>query len=371
MQTRGTTLAVTLGDPAGVGPEVALRAIGALPSRDAADGSEQADAPRVVLIGDLRATRDTAARLRLDVAIEPCSVADVRAGTLPERTGRRGPLVLPLLDADPDWCDALRAGERKPGKPTIGGARVAYASIRRAVALALERAVDAVCTAPVNKEWFDRAGVARTGHTEILASLCGAPRVRLMMAHPKLRVVLATTHLAIADVPKALTADGVEETIRVTALHLTRWFGIAKPRIAVAALNPHASDGGVYGNEEARIIAPAVKRARTARIDAFGPVAADTLFSELGPRCDAVIAMYHDQGLIPVKQLGVHEAVNVTLGLPFIRTSPDHGTAYDLAASGGADPRSMQAALGLALQLARIEREPATPRASRRATPAA
>jgi 4-hydroxythreonine-4-phosphate dehydrogenase len=187
-----------------------------------------------------------------------------------------------------------------------------------------------------------------------------------MMAHPKLRIVLATTHLAIADVPKQLTAAGIEDTIRVTASHLVRWFGIARPKIAVAALNPHASDGGTYGDEEERVIAPAIARARAARIDAFGPVPADTLFSALGPANDAVIAMYHDQGLIPVKQLGVHEAVNVTLGLPFIRTSPDHGTAYDIAKRGGADPRSMQAALTLALRLAALERRTARTSPQRR-----
>jgi 4-hydroxythreonine-4-phosphate dehydrogenase len=367
--SRGTLLAITLGDPAGVGPEVALRAARALlrpvPGRAAAARSRAA-VPGIVLIGDLEATRETAARLRLGVTVAPCAREEIERALRAPR-GRRT-TVLPLIAPDPALARALRPGERRPGVPSLAGARVAYASIRCAVELAAAHAVDAICTAPINKEWFDRAGVARTGHTEILAELSGAAHVRLMMAHPKLRIVLATTHLALRDVAAALTVDGVLDTVVVTARHLERWFGVARPRVAVAALNPHASDGGVYGDEEARVIMPAIRRARARRIDAFGPVPADTLFSALGPRCDAAVTMYHDQGLIPVKQLGVHEAVNVTLGLPFVRTSPDHGTAYDVAREGGADPRSMQAALALALELAGIERR-ATSR--RRVIPAA
>jgi len=373
MQTsRGTILAITLGDPAGVGPEVALRAARTLlrPAPGTARVARRAPAPRIVLIGDLGATRETIARLRLGIEVLPWTAAELARAVLPAVTkGTR--LVLPLLAPDPARARALRPRELRPGKPSLAGARLAYASICRAVELALDRVVDAICTAPINKEWFDRAGVASTGHTEILAALSGAGRVRLMMAHPKLRIVLATTHVALRDVPDALSVAGVRDTIQVTARHLARWFGIARPRIAVAALNPHASDGGIYGDEEARILAPAIRRARAAGVDAFGPVPADTLVSALGPRCDAVVAMYHDQGLIPVKQLGVHEAVNVTLGLPFIRTSPDHGTAYDLAAKGGADPRSMQAALALALDLARIERRHSRSTQARRSAPAA
>jgi len=358
---RGTILAITLGDPAGVGPEVALRAARALlvsrGARAASAATRAPVAPRVVLIGDLEATRETVARLRLGVGVAPCTASELTSGGAIVAS-RRG-LVLPLLVPDPALARPLRERERRPGAPSVAGARTAYATIRRAVDLATAGAIDAICTAPINKEWFDRAGVASTGHTEILADLSGAKNVRLMMAHPRLRIVLATTHLALRDVPRALTIGGLVDTITVTADHLRRWFGIARPRVAVAALNPHASDGGVYGDEEARVIAPAIRRARARRIDAFGPVPADTLFSALGPRCDAAVTMYHDQGLIPVKQLGVHEAVNVTLGLPFVRTSPDHGTAYDVARSGGADPRSMQAALALALELAGIERRAA------------
>ena len=361
--SRGTILAVTLGDPAGVGPEVALRAVRAL-LRPGAAARGRGELPRVVLIGDLAATQETSRRLRLGIDVVPCAIGDAARRALPS-VATSGRLVLPLLAPDAAQARPLRAAERRPGRPSDAGARVAYHGLLAAIELARIGAIDAICTAPINKEGFARAGLATTGHTEILAEKSGAAHVRLMMAHPKLRIVLATTHLAIADVPKKLTRAGIEDSIRVTASHLERWFGIARPRIAVAALNPHASDGGTYGNEEERLIAPAIARARASRIDAFGPVPADTLFSALGPANDAVIAMYHDQGLIPVKQLGVHEAVNVTLGLPFIRTSPDHGTAYDVAAKGGADPRSMQAAVALALRLAALERRGARPSSSR------
>ena len=166
-------------------------------------------------------------------------------------------------------------------------------------------------------------------------------------------MVLATTHPRGARGLRALSVAVVRDTVAITASHLSRWWGIRRPRIAVAALNPHAGDGGVYGDEETRASSgrPSALRGG-ARLDAIGPVPADTLFSALGPPCDAVVAMYHDQGLIPVKQLDVHRAVNVTLGLPFIRTSPDHGTAYDIAGTGRADPRGMRAAVDLALELA-------------------
>jgi 4-hydroxythreonine-4-phosphate dehydrogenase len=366
---REATVAVTLGDPAGVGAEVALRAVLALlrPSGAAASRGVRA-LPRVLLLGDPDAAREAALRLRLPLEVVRCGREEAGAAS---RRPARGRLVLQILAPDADLAPPLRARERRPGKPSVAGARLAYASIVLAVELAREGVVDALCTAPINKGWFDRAGVASTGHTEILAALTGSRHVRLMMAHRELRVVLATSHLALRDVPSALTADGVLDTIRIADRHLRRWFGLARPRIAVAALNPHASDGGVYGDEEERVLAPAIRRARASRVDAIGPVPADTLFSAVGPRCDAVVAMYHDQGLIPVKQRDVHEAVNVTLGLPFVRTSPDHGTAYDLAGTGRADPRSMRAALGLALHLARIERATRGSSSPRRSAPAA
>lgn len=229
---------------------------------------------------------------------------------------------------------------------------MAYQSIVTAAELARAGVVDAVCTAPVSKEWFARAGVADTGHTEILGALCDASNVRMMMTVDDLRVVLATIHLPLRAVAESLSVESIASAIEMTADHLRRWWKIPRPRIAVAALNPHAGDGGVYGDEEGRLIRPAIRRVRRRGIDATGPYPADTLFSDLGPPADAVIAMYHDQGLVPIKQRDVHRAVNTTLGLPFVRTSPDHGTGYAIAGQGRADPRSMRSALELALQLA-------------------
>jgi 4-hydroxythreonine-4-phosphate dehydrogenase len=347
---RDVAVAITLGDPAGVGPEVALHALAA--QRAARGGT------RCCLVGDLAVAREASERLGLDLELVACA-PDAIVEHLATRDRALVPVVAPTAAAP---IRALRAGERRPGRPTQAGARVAYQSVLTAVDLARDRVVDAICTAPINKEWFSRAGVARTGHTEILAELTNARGVRLLMAVDELRVALATTHLALRDVPAALSVEGIVETTATLARHLQRWWGIARPRIAIAALNPHAGDGGIYGDEEARVIAPAVRRARAKRIDAIGPVPADTLFSKLGPRCDGVVAMYHDQGLIPVKQRDVHRAVNVTLGLPFVRTSPDHGTAYEIAGRGIADARSMTAALALAIELAAGERRLAAAR---------
>ncbi len=343
MRARSIPVAITLGDPCGIGPEVAVAAaLGGLRR------SERGAAANLLLVGDLGAAQVAAERLGASVRLRACSAAEA-AAALSESVRGELRVVAPGLAAP---LGPLAASERRPGRPCEAAARSAYESIRTATALARSGVVEAICTAPISKEWFDRAGVASTGHTEILAALTRSRGVRLMMALDGLRVVLATTHVALRDVPGALRTAGILETIRVTAAHLSAWWSIGRPRIAVAALNPHAGDGGVYGDEEARIIAPAIARARRAGIDAFGPVPADALFSAMGPACDAVVAMYHDQGLIPIKQADVHHAVNVTLGLPFVRTSPDHGTAFDLAGRRAADPRSMESALALAVDLA-------------------
>ncbi len=338
-------LAITLGDPAGVGPEVALRAL---------RGRRLACRP--LLFGDLGATRDAARRLGLATPIDPVTVDELEQRGVP--TGRGLRLVAPGIEKP---VRPLTAAQRRPGRPGRATARVAYESIRTAVHLARRGVVDALCTAPVSKEWFARAGVARTGHTEILGELCGVGDVRMMMAVDDLRVVLATIHLPLRSVAERLDARGIADTIAMTADHLRRWWRIRSPRIAVAALNPHAGDGGVYGDEESRVITPAIRRLRRRGLEVTGPHPADTLFSALGPPADAIIAMYHDQGLVPIKQRDVHRAVNVTLGLPFVRTSPDHGTAYDLAGTGKADPSSMRAALEMALELAPVHAVPRRP----------
>ena len=340
---RGIALiAVTLGDPTGIGPEVALRALAA----GAAPGNA------VLLLGDPVLALETCERLGLALRlVEVDSVADAR-----RVAAHQGSRLVAMLR--PEGSAPLSASQRRPGRPNLAAAGSAFAAVCTAARLALAGEVDAICTAPLAKEWLARAGLARTGHTEILAGLARAPRVRLMMAVDDLRVVLATSHLALRDVPGALRQKGIFDTIAATADHLSAWWRIRQPRIAVAALNPHASDGGVYGDEEARLIAPAIRRARAAGIRADGPFPADALFSAMGPTCDGIVAMYHDQGLIPIKQRDVHRAVNITLGLPFIRTSPDHGTAFDRAGRGTADPRSMVQALELAATLATAAARP-------------
>jgi 4-hydroxythreonine-4-phosphate dehydrogenase len=241
----------------------------------------------------------------------------------------------------------------RPGGATAAGGRAAYAAILEAVRLIDTGLAEALVTAPISKANLAAAGLLSTGHTELLAELAGGVPVRMMMAGPKLRVVLVTTHLRLSTVPRAITTPLVLETIRIADRALRHQFKLAKPRLAVAGLNPHAGDQGLFGDEEARHIAPAIRAARRAGIDARGPLGADSAFPHaLAGQFDAVVCMYHDQGLAPFKLLHFADGVNVTLGLPFVRTSPDHGTAHDIAGRGIADWRSMAAALRLAATLA-------------------
>jgi 4-hydroxythreonine-4-phosphate dehydrogenase len=239
-----------------------------------------------------------------------------------------------------------------PGRLSADAGRAAYENIVRAVQAAQAGEVDAVATAPVNKAAFRLAGVPWTGHTDLLAHLTGARDVAMMFYSAPLRVVLATVHLPLAEVPRALTIAAMESAIALTARELPR-FGFVRPRIAVAGLNPHAGEHGLFGTEEETAIAPAIATCRSRGIDVDGPYPGDTVFvrAQRG-EFDAVVACYHDQGLIPVKLVAFGEAVNVTLGLPIIRTSVDHGTAFDIAGKGVADPKSMIAAVSLAARLA-------------------
>jgi 4-hydroxythreonine-4-phosphate dehydrogenase len=282
-------IAITVGDPAGIGPEIARRA---------------ADDPRV-----------------LDVC-EPI-----------------------LYGPAPGEAFA-------PGVLSAQAGRAAYETILRATDDAQRGEVEAIATAPINKEALRLAGLPWSGHTDLLAHLTGAGSVAMMFYSEALRVVLATVHLALADVPNALTAESMAATIRLTARELPR-FGYPRPRIAVAGLNPHAGEHGLFGCEEDTAIRPAIEACRADGIDASGPFPADTLFVRARRgEFDVVVACYHDQGLIPVKLLAFGQAVNVTLGLPIIRTSVDHGTAFDIAGRGVADPESMIAAVLLAARLA-------------------
>jgi 4-hydroxythreonine-4-phosphate dehydrogenase len=244
-----------------------------------------------------------------------------------------------------------------PGTYPIGEAsaeagRAAYDTVVRAVAAARAGQVDAIATAPVNKLAFARAGLPWKGHTDLLGHLCETPRVAMLFYSPFLTVVLATVHIPLSEVPTALTTQGLIETIGLTATWMPL-IGVSRPRIAVAALNPHAGEGGLLGSEDDAVITPAITATRARGIDVSGPWPADTVFVRATRReFDVVIACYHDQGLIPIKLLAFGNAVNVTIGLPIVRTSVDHGTAFDIAGQGIADADSMVQAVLLAAELA-------------------
>ncbi len=241
----------------------------------------------------------------------------------------------------------------RPGKLDPSNARYVLAVLDRAISGCLAGEYDAMVTAPVQKSVINDAGIPFTGHTEYLAEKARSPQVVMMLVGGGLRVALATTHLPLADVPRAITAEGVLAVLRVTNADLRRRFGIARPRILVAGLNPHSGESGHMGREDVDVIAPAIQRAVKEGIDATGPIPADTLFvPDRVKNADAVLAMYHDQGLPVLKYASFGRGVNVTLGLPFVRTSVDHGTALDLAGTGRADSTSLAEALKLAVELA-------------------
>ena len=261
-----------------------------------------------------------------------------------------------VLDAcDPIVYAPLGGVVFAPGVLSGDAGRAAYDVIVRAVDDARRGVVEAIATAPVNKEAFRLAGLPWSGHTDLLAHLTGSSHVAMMFYSEALRVVLATVHIPLAEVPRALTSASLERTIDLTAHALPR-FGIARPRIAVAGLNPHAGEHGLFGTEEDTAIRPAIEACRARGIDVSGPFPGDTVFvrARRGD-FDVVVACYHDQGLIPVKLVAFGQAVNVTLGLPIVRTSVDHGTAFDIAGQGVADPESMIAAVLLAARLAKSE----------------
>ena len=306
-------IALTCGEPAGIGAEIAIKARALL----------GAEVP-FFWIGD---------PVHLGGAAHAVIDHPAQAATV-------GPGVLPVLRH-------AFAGAAIPGQPVAAHAAQVVAVIARAVALVQAGEAGAVCTLPIHKKALkDGAGFAFPGHTEYLADLAGVDRVVMMLACEALRVVPATIHIPLSDVPSALTADGLEATIRITHAALIRDFGIRSPRIAVAGLNPHAGEGGAMGSEEITLIAPLLDRLRATGMAISGPLPADTMFHAAArTRYDAAICMYHDQALIPIKTIDFAGGVNVTLGLPFVRTSPDHGTAFDIAGRGLADPSSLVAAL--------------------------
>ncbi len=324
-------LAISMGEPAGIGPDLILR----LYSRRAELGL-----PPFVVFGHLDFLRARAARLGLDVRLEPSTPARaVRdfATFLP---------VVPIAGLVPD----------KPGDPTALSGKVVIESITQAVDATITGGCRGVVTAPIHKGVLYTAGFKYPGHTEFLAALTdrdGNPPLPVMMlAHGGLRVVPATIHVPIRDVPGLLTQDLLVQTARVVAHDLRTRFGISDPLLGFAGLNPHASEGGSIGTEDLEIVGPAVSQLHAEGVRAEGPIPADTLFYlPHWKRYDAVIAMYHDQALIPIKTVAFDEAVNITLGLPIVRTSPDHGTAFDLAGTGQGSEASFLAAIRVADQL--------------------
>ena len=271
-----------------------------------------------------------------------------------------GPEIVAKAAADPrvrEVCDPIVFDTPTNGHVTMGrispeAGRAAYDTIIRAVQAAWKGDVDAIATAPVNKTAFSKAGLPWKGHTDLLAHLCGTSRVAMMFHAPELKVVLMTVHVPLKEVPLLLTRAVVDQTIELTSEALPL-FGIEKPRLAVAGLNPHAGEGGVLGDEDAGVLEPAIEAARGKGIDVSGPFPADTVFVRASKgEFDCVLACYHDQGLIPVKLLAFGHAVNVTIGLPIIRTSVDHGTAFDIAGKDLADPGSMVEAVLLAARMA-------------------
>ncbi len=325
-------LALSMGDPAGIGPEVILKSAAALRGLR--------DAPSLVVVGDLGAMRASAARLK-NVPVP----REWRVGDAPVRLTDG----LGVLSAS-----SLPARAIRPGRPTIEGGGAAYDYIVAGAKMAMRGEVDALVTAPISKEWMNRAGHRYAGHSELLASLSRTKLWRMMFCGGELTIALVTVHMGLSKVSRALTQARVLDTIRLLTTHLRTAMGVARPRIGVLGLNPHAGENGMFGDEEIRVIAPAIARARRARIDAFGPLPPDTAFARPTGRFgfDAAVAMYHDQGLIALKTLEFERAVNVTIGLPFIRTSPDHGTAFDIAARGIANPSSMIAAIQYAARTA-------------------
>jgi 4-hydroxythreonine-4-phosphate dehydrogenase len=296
-------VAVTLGDPRGIGPEI-VAAVLAHPPAPAA----------FVVIG-------------------PAGLIEGLPATERIAVGDSGTAITPASRLD---------------LPPAEAGRLTGESIERAARLALAGRVDAIVTGPAEKRALHLAGFPFPGHTEWLAQLAGGVKVAMMLASDRLRVVLVTTHIPLAEVPRALTTERVVETGRITARALTAWWGIAAPRLALCAVNPHAGEGGLFGREDETILAPA---ART--LGAAGPLPADTVFVRaLRGEFDAVLAPYHDVGMTAIKVASFGHGVNITLGLPFVRTAPDHGTAFDIAGKGMADPGSMREAVGLAVRLA-------------------
>lgn len=320
-------VAITMGDPAGVGPEITV-------------GALAGEAHRAVVIGDLRRLRQALDTTGLAGRLDLNPIADPDAAQF--EPGVANVIDLDNVSSDLQW-----------GRLSAAGGRAGYEYLERAVWLARADQVAAICTAPINKEAWREAGIPFPGHTEALASLCGTELFAMMLVNLKLRVVHLSTHCSLVAAASLATTTRSLECIHLTHDFLHTRAGLPVPRIAVAGINPHAGENGLLGREDGDQLRPAVEQAAKAGLDVTGPWSPDTVFARAAAgEFDAVIAAYHDQGHIPIKMLGLDTGVNVTIGLPIIRTSVDHGTAFDIAGSGRARPDNMLAALRLAEVLA-------------------
>ena len=327
---------ITMGDPTGIGPEIIAKAL---------SGEELFQSCRPIVLGDQAVLARTLRMLGLDMSLEVIE-------RIPAEGYRPGRIFLsPLSRLD---ATALQFG--KPDR-ACGKAMVTY--VEQAVQWLLVGELDAITTCPINKQAMNEAGYPFAGHTELLAHLANVSSVAMMFVGSRWKVVLVTTHLPLQDVPAWITAGGVLSKIRMADEGLKNFFGIDHPRIAVLGLNPHCGEEGLLGKEEGKEILPAIREARSQGLDVEGPFPADSFFTLSGHRgvFDVVISMYHDQGLIPMKMFDFKEAVNFTLGLPFIRTSVAHGTAYDIAGRGLADPTNLIHATLTASNLSKLRRK--------------
>ena len=327
-------LGLTMGDPAGIGPEVLAKAFA---------GREIGRLCRPIVIGSLPVMEQTVRSLGLPMRVEAVAGHD-------QPLGRRG--AIPVLDPLERPLGRFRMGV---AAEETGAASLSF--ISKAVRLAEAGCINGIVTGPINKEAINLAGCKHPGHTELLADLTHSQEVGMMILGGPLKIMFATTHVAVRDLSSVLTVERVGRTIRLAHRALRDFFGVAKPKIGLAALNPHAGEAGLFGDEERRCILPAAQQARSAGIHVSDPLPADTLFGKaVRGEYDGVVAMYHDQGLIPLKLVAFGRCVNLTVGLPIIRTSVDHGTAYDIAGKGVADPGSLVEAVKLAARLAAAKR---------------
>jgi 4-hydroxythreonine-4-phosphate dehydrogenase len=326
-------IAITMGDPAGIGPEIISKGL---------LSDDIYHVCRPLVLGDMGAlamVSKTIASPSFQSISTPMDVAG-RPGDVP---------VMPVSNLREDSCI--------PGQPTVAGGKAMVEYIEKAVELTMTGQVSAMVTCPINKELMHRLGYQFDGHTELLAHLTHTKDYVMMLAGDRLRVSLVTTHCALREVPERLNEELIVKTITITYRALEHDFAIKKPRVAVASLNPHAGESGLFGLEDEGIIGPAVEAARRSGLQVGGPFPADTVFYQAANgRYDAVVAMYHDQGLIPLKLLHFPDAVNITLGLPIIRTSVDHGTAYDIVGKDMADPSSLVAAIKMAAKIVEARR---------------